>query len=249
VNAPVAQPGRLITLTWRLSAAPKRLELRYSPLVPYAPYDISTLKLPARASGRVTLRIPAAWGNADAGFDIAAMAVTLRVDDADSVEGSASTLTVPFACKTQWFVRCPTPACPSGRAEISPAAIQIFENGVMIWVERTRTIYALYHDGPNKDRYARYTDTWLEDQPESDPLINAPPSRLQPIRGFGKTWREQRLVETLDWALEPERAYTVTYQSGQYALKQAVMVMTDPNGDLLEFITDAYGPIGLWRKL
>jgi hypothetical protein len=46
---------------------------------------------------------------------------------------------------------------------------------------------------------------------ESDPSIVPPEGYYQPVRGFGKLWREE-LRSALGWALAPERSYTAQYQ-------------------------------------
>jgi hypothetical protein len=86
-----------------------------------------------------------------------------------------------------------------------PAALQLFENGAMIWRSDTDSIYALYTDGS----WESFEDTFEEGQPESDPAIVAPPSRWQPIRGFGKVWREHPEVRaSLGWAIDKEFGLT-----------------------------------------
>lgn len=89
------------------------------------------------------------------------------------------------------------------------AAFQPFEGGVMIWRGDTRTIYVLYDDGS----WDAFEDTWTPDQPERDPNIQAPAGREQPVRGFGKVWRERPGVrERLGWALRSEEAYSSPVQ-------------------------------------
>lgn len=93
------------------------------------------------------------------------------------------------------------------------AAVQRFEGGLMIWREDNRQIYTLYADGS----WTAVDDTWTEDQPAFDPAITAPADRFQPIRGFGKVWRNNRQVRgRVGWALEPERGVNVTVQPFQH---------------------------------
>jgi hypothetical protein len=89
------------------------------------------------------------------------------------------------------------------------SAIQRFEHGTMIWVNRptwegTQWVYVLFEDGT----YQRFLDTFQEGDPESDPTIVPPAGLYQPIRGFGKVWREgtgAQVRERLGWALAPEQ--------------------------------------------
>lgn len=65
-------------------------------------------------------------------------------------------------------------------------------------------MYVFYRD----QRWQRFDDDWSEDQPESDPAIVPPDGLFQPIRGFGKVWRENPSVrQELGWALGPELAF------------------------------------------
>lgn len=74
----------------------------------------------------------------------------------------------------------------------------------MIWLETTGSVYVFHKEGG----WQRFEDTWSEDLPESDPAIVAPEGLIQPIRGFGKVWRENPEVrERLGWALGVELAF------------------------------------------
>ena len=82
-------------------------------------------------------------------------------------------------------------------------AQQTFSTGLMLWRSDTSTIYALGDDG----RWSAYPDTFVEGEPEKDPALSPPAGYLQPIRGFGKVWREHSdVAERLGWATTPEGA-------------------------------------------
>jgi photosystem II stability/assembly factor-like uncharacterized protein len=92
----------------------------------------------------------------------------------------------------------------------STAALQRFDNGVMIWVQETGRIYAILHDG----RWFSFEDTFREGEAEFDPAFSPPEGRQQPMRGFGKLWREQPdLRDAIGWALAKEEPATATRQS------------------------------------
>ncbi|MFN2221772.1 MAG: hypothetical protein ACK2UH_04425 [Candidatus Promineifilaceae bacterium] len=115
----------------------------------------------------------------------------------------------PEECPFDWFFQPAPDACPAARPTISAAAEQPFENGVMIWLEATDSITVFRDDG----RWQRYEDTWTEGEPESDPDIVSPEGRFQPIRGFGKLWRQRPEVrEALGWALGVELGFESTFQ-------------------------------------
>ncbi len=121
-----------------------------------------------------------------------------------------STLTVRFYCSHNYFFPFDSKFCPSGPAQTSPAAEQLFERGRMVWLGSSRMIYVLL----DQDRYATLQmDTWTPGEPESDPSFSPPPGRYQPIRGFGKVWRNNAWIrDRIGWALGPERGFETTYQ-------------------------------------
>jgi len=126
-------------------------------------------------------------------------------------------VTVEWACEYEYFFAPAPAACPRYEASDTWAAEQPFEHGRMIWLEEVhgedftlqRFILVLYDDGT----YEHYEGTWTEGMPESDPAIVPPAGLLQPIRGFGKLWRENTGVrDGLGWATAPEQGFTTTWQ-------------------------------------
>ncbi len=116
----------------------------------------------------------------------------------------------------RWAARlgCPTEA----GAEVQWAG-QRFEHGLVLWRGDTRQIYVLTA-GDGAATWASYSDTWQEGMPDRDPSLQAPPGCEQPIRGFGKVWREQLggPQAALGWAVEGEQGYGDYWQpctSGQ----------------------------------
>jgi hypothetical protein len=72
----------------------------------------------------------------------------------------------------------------------------------MLWTSDNKTIYVLLQDG----RAGAYADTF-EDGVDPEKANLSPPAGLQePIRGFGKVWREQLGGASSDigWAKENE---------------------------------------------
>jgi hypothetical protein len=139
----------------------------------------------------------------------------------------------PTACSYQYFFEPAPGSCPAGPALPSAAAEQPFEGGVMIWLEESDAIIVFFDDG----RWQRFEDTWSEGEPENDPTIAPPEGRFQPIRGFGKLWRQQPdLRQALGWALgvelgfesasqdvapapdQPQLTYLLTYNGQVFAL-------------------------------
>ena len=112
-------------------------------------------------------------------------------------------------CDVEYFFDPAPGSCPAGLPIISAAAEQPFEGGVLIWLEEIDSVLVFYDHG----RWLRFDDTWSEDQPQSDPSLVPPTGRFQPIRGFGKIWREQPDVrEALGWAMGVELGFESTFQ-------------------------------------
>lgn len=124
-------------------------------------------------------------------------------------------------CPYSYFFE-PAPAgCPLDEPTLSAAAEQPFENGLMIWLEATDSVYVFYRD----QSWQRFDDDWSEDQLESDPAIVPPDGLYQPVRGFGKVWRENASVrQELGWALGPELGFDSMIQSQEAGSEGAEIV-------------------------
>ena len=94
-------------------------------------------------------------------------------------------------------------------------AEQAFENGRMFYIQPRNEIWVLINNDSSgaSGVWSFYDNTWEEGQPESDPALIAPQDGLvQPIRGFGKLWRENSAIqEALGWALDTEYGYWTDY--------------------------------------
>jgi hypothetical protein len=156
----------------------------------------------------------------------------------NDVGSATSELRVEIDCAHAWVPeladamedRCPEPA------ETTWAAQQSFENGQMIWLEFNQSIYVFYDQGEIKS-YAIYADTFEEGKdPERDPSIVPPPDLYQPIRGFGKVWRENPEVRTkIGWATAPESGFETWQQRYQgFGLHNVTIWMEGFNGTIYE---------------
>jgi len=100
--------------------------------------------------------------------------------------------------------------CPLADEFSTTAAEEIFIGGYMFWTSVGPRVYVLYNNGT----WQSFADTWAPPQPESDPSIVPPWGYYQPVRGFGKVWRENPGVRSgLSWATEPERGLTLSWQN------------------------------------
>lgn len=92
-------------------------------------------------------------------------------------------------------------------------AEQRFEGGWMFWLQPNQQIWLLSVNDEGENIWSIYDDTFVEGDAESDAEIAAPEGMQQPIRGFGKLWRENLEVRTaIGWALEDERGHTTRYE-------------------------------------
>jgi hypothetical protein len=131
--------------------------------------------------------------------------------------GISDEVTIVWPCEHEYFFTLAPDECPLYEALYTAAAEQPFERGRMIWLEEIRgedvliekAIVVLYDDG----LWKQFEDTWTPDQPETDPEIVPPTGLHQPIRGFGKLWRENTEVrERIGWGVAREFGYEATWQ-------------------------------------
>jgi hypothetical protein len=112
-------------------------------------------------------------------------------------------------------------------ASITPGAFQAFEGGLMLWRAEGRAIYLLRAEGT----WSHFLDAWDESQPAYDPTLTEPDGLLQPVRGFGKVWRE-RLggpQAAIGWALTPEQGYQIWAQL--FARRNGGSIFSGPAGE------------------
>lgn len=98
--------------------------------------------------------------------------------------------------------------CPLAPAGINASsAYQPFQNGFMVWVstlgaQPQSAIYVFYNNGT----YQRFNDTFVEGvDPASGGAVPPAGGLLEPVRGFGKVWRDNPGVSgALGWATTGE---------------------------------------------
>ncbi|MCA9883365.1 MAG: hypothetical protein KC546_11100 [Anaerolineae bacterium] len=123
-------------------------------------------------------------------------------------------------------------------------AEQAFQNGRMFWLEPVQQIWVLTIDENGNQVWLVYNDTWEEGMPETDASLVPPePGLQQPIRGFGKLWRENDdLRNLIGWAVDPELGFVTRYEfhhggevdaSGNYVSAPGYHVLQAYNGDIL----------------
>ncbi len=124
--------------------------------------------------------------------------------------------------------------CPSAEPEELAMAAQAFEHGRMFWLSGRQEIYLLYSDG-EANHWLRYPDTWEEGQPDHDPALQPPEGLEQPVRGFGRVWREELggPESAVGWATAAEEGY-----EGQVQAYSGGLVFSAPEGRLFALLED-----------
>lgn len=134
--------------------------------------------------------------------------------------------------------------CALGSIYQAGGAFQNFENGVMFWRESDRSIYVIStrntNAGQASDSWWRIADTWVEGEAASDPSLIAPAGLIQPVRGFGKVWRNNGFVrEALGWATGDESGIATRWHDFEHG----VMMQLGDNGPIYALIpTDGPPP-------
>ncbi|GAB4512129.1 MAG: hypothetical protein OHK0046_11170 [Anaerolineae bacterium] len=129
-------------------------------------------------------------------------------------------------------IGCPVGTPPNATAFAS--ATQRFQNGAMIWVGSVpSSIYVLYNTG----NYQRFEDTYNAGvDPESGNQQPPQPNLIEPVRGFGKVWRDNNLSSTLGWATEGEVPTTTTaldFARGRMLslpTRSEIVILIEPQG-------------------
>lgn len=135
----------------------------------------------------------------------------------------------PTPCAYDYFFTPAPASCPREAPVETAAAEQPFTGGVMIWLAAADAIYVFFPDG----QWQRFADSWTEAEAESDPALNPPAGFFQPIRGFGKVWREQPdLQERLGWATSVELGYTSAVQRPVSEAGEEVTFLRTYNGQV-----------------
>lgn len=125
--------------------------------------------------------------------------------------------------------------CPTNSAITADSAHQSFERGFMVWVSTQGAIYAFY----NTSTFQSTSDTW-QDGVDPNSSGAQPPSAnlLEPIRGFGKVWREIGGVQNqIGWATASESGGTMTIQQ----FEQGAMLYLSQTGQTYILVSGAPG--------
>jgi hypothetical protein len=137
--------------------------------------------------------------------------------------------------------------CPVGAPPVNSVrtgAIQEFQYGFMAWVPGTSDngqIYVFYVNGT----YKRFPDTWIEGTDAASGGETPPEANLlEPVRGFGKVWRDNLDVRTaLGWATAAEHSTQITSLN----FERGHMHYIDVRGSTYILVQSALDS-GTWRQ-
>jgi hypothetical protein len=206
-------------------------------------------------------RFPPAWEVSPNGTHVAELTTTyysnpmmtlVAYDSADNQVSQA--VQVEWPCTYTYFFETSFTACPLYEASNTWAAEQAFEHGRMIWLEEIsgedfvlqKVLLVFFADG----KYAQFQDTWTEGEPENDPSLTPPDGKYQPIRGFGKVWRENESVRNgLGWALAPEQGFDTTWQQQMRESIPSVAFVRTIDGLIIQIDGWGWETGGNWKFL
>ena len=123
--------------------------------------------------------------------------------------------------------------CPEHAPVVVTAVQQDFERGRLLWLpthplypELGSVIVVLVGNGSTpQSGGVLYPDTWQVGEPEFDPDLVPPAGFVQPVRGFGKMWRDA-LQPALGWGVEEESSVTVQWQTDVNDRQQVLLLQT-----------------------
>ena len=183
---------------------------------------------------------------------------------ADAEALAQAVATANSIAATATAVQAATDAAPTATPTVTPTpdpfpttvigsiyvAEQRFEGGWLFWLQPNSQIWVLSVADDGQNIWSVYDDTFVDGEAESDPQIVPPEGRLQPIRGFGKLWRENPEVrQTIGWALQIEQGHTTRYEyhhggfvddNNKYVAEPGYHLVTSVNGDIFKFIEEAF---------
>lgn len=115
----------------------------------------------------------------------------------------------------------PTPG-PTATPDVFPEPIvgeifiaeQDFQNGKMFWLQPINQIWIVTTNSEGEQVWINRADEFEEGMPENDPELTPPATGLlQPVRGFGRIWRDDEELQGLvGWATGEEFGYTTNYE-------------------------------------
>ncbi len=131
---------------------------------------------------------------------------------APQVPTAVATITVVPATETP-SVTATIDVRPTATLGQIQVAEEVFEHGRMFWIQPQEQIWVMYDNGQGSGQWQVYENTYKDGEPASDPSIVPPDGKYQPVRGFGKLWREHpEIKDKLGFGITPEFGYVSNYE-------------------------------------
>ena len=144
-------------------------------------------------------------------------------------QSEAQTLTISLSCPDTWFMSSPPTDCAASSVDITQGVYQPFVGGFMVWIASRDMIYVFYNDA-NSPRWSAYLDTWQPGMAEQDDSLIPPAGLFQPVRGFGRIWRDQPGIrDRVGWATASESSFQAAFQCNS-AVKYSTCFLQTPLG-------------------
>jgi hypothetical protein len=213
ISKSVADPGETISLTWQTKGS----EVTVYHILATGQYGQF---YPVEQSGSMQYTIDPAYRNHDY-FQLVATA-------GGYIEYAS--ITIQLICPDTWFFDNPPAMCPQNSAVISSGVGQRFERGTMLWIASTKMIMVLRGGTTSGGGWAQYHDTWDSSMPELDPGLVPPAGMFQPVRGFGKIWRETGERGNIGWATTAEFSVGEIAFQCDSAPKDSTCYLQGPDG-------------------
>lgn len=126
------------------------------------------------------------------------------------------------------------------------SAWQPFERGLMFWQDNPDAdaiLVLFYGSDADHGAWRRFLDTWREGDPERAGYTS-PPDLWEPIRGFGRVWRDELDggpdgSAAIGWAVVPEQGFVGTWQP----LEHGLMLWNPVDAQVYVLLDD-----GSWRR-
>ncbi len=179
-------------------------------------------------------------------LDFGALPIVLKVGSISPLDNGGEAQLAPTATITPGPSPTidPRPTETVGKIQV---AEEVFEHGRMFWVSPTKQFWVMVTTGAGHGTWSIFDDTFVDGEPEIDPSIVAPDGKYQPVRGFGKLWRENQTVrDELGWGTTQEFGYDSEYpyypggsvQNGQYVPGPGYHVLFTLDGEAIRFNED-----------
>ncbi|MBP7690205.1 MAG: hypothetical protein KA765_19970 [Thermoflexales bacterium] len=247
-GAPLPAPTPVITPTTRVEPSATSFPATSTPRSAVLPPTIAVAVVPTLPPIIVTNPLPSVTPWPTPTPDAIATSIAMggtATDIAWNATATATSFNTPIAIPS-CAVALPTPTI-----ETTSVAIQHFETGVMFWLQARNEIWVLIASPtPNQFYWRTLPNQWSEGIAESDPNLNPPANRYQPVRGFGYAWRigsgsQETQRPDLGWAIDEETGFTASliyYPQGFYSPdcnwepKSGVYELRDNRGQVYQFV-------------